>query len=533
MRATISLLVLLMAALVAIQVPTVAQATPTVTVSPVSGPPGTPVTVSAQGLDPGATYTVEWWTVEGNRVSGVGYTPVAWELGTATADAMGSLTYSFESPEDLGGRMTHPIKLVSGDVVVAETEFELERHMTLTPLSGPEGTMMHFEMVGGGWTQLDNIVAITYDNAFIGYACSFTNQGHISVWIQAVGAVGVHQIGIYPAIYSGPRSWNPTSNPEPFKHPVLNTDDIYTIYEPEFFYFEITESSQAGVSRLGGAVNIYENTDAGDTLVIPFIDPVLTGGSGPEIAVGNGAQGIVGGVIPYAIANFPPNTQVDFRWDTRDAVMKMGGDLGDQNLGWIFTETYAQLGSVQTDAMGAASGTLTIPEDFGDDHFLEALVDGQPVANTTFKVIGRFTATLSEDGTEILLRGTGLGWTKYTANYNVLYDGAAMGFISALTSRGTAEVSIPVVGVAGLHTVEVFGGQSGYPFLNKHETSWPWERVYRFAFTIEGLDTEPQPGPLSQASLPLWIGAPLIVAMGAIGLMAGRLWRARDAKGEA
>jgi hypothetical protein len=321
-------------------------------------------------------------------------------------------------------------------------------------------------------------------------------------------------------------SWDPKSNPEPYKHPFLNTADMPTIYEPEFFTFEITESSQTGQSRLGGASDLHEILGAGDALVIPQLPPVVTEDGTPQLAVGNGGKGIVGGNLPYGLAGFPPNAEVVFRWDTRDGIATMGGVYNDRFLGWTWTETYAMLGGVTTDANGRASGVLTIPEDFGNDHLLEALVGGEVLANATFKVVGRFTATLSGDGREVRLDGTGLGWEKYTAGYNVLYDGKAMGFISGLESRGTAEVSVPVVGEDGLHTIEVFGGQNGYPFLNKHETSWPWERVYRFAFTIEGPASGPLTPPSNEASMPLTVALPLLV-VAAVGGFAAAWFRRR------
>jgi len=505
--------------------PGTGRAEATLTVTPESGPVGTVVTLAGSGLPAATTVTVEWGTMEGNRVSGSGYAPVNWSLGTATVDASGGLTFSFEAPSDLGGSTPHPVRVLSGDLVLAETEFVLERRMTATPASGPEGTLIHFEMTGGGWTQMDNIVALTYDNAYIGYACSFTNQGHISVWIQAVGAKGTHLLGVYPTPYSGPMSWDPKSNPEPFKHPALNPSDLATIYQPEFFTFEITESAQAGVSRLGGATDLHEVLGAGDALLIPQVAATVTDTGTPQLAVGNGAKGIVGGSIPYALAGFPPNAAVTFRWNTRDGVATMGGDYGDKNLGWKWTETYATLGTVVTDAAGKASATLPIPEDFGGEHLLEAVVDDTDLASASFLLIGRFTAALSEDGTQVLLHGTGLGWEKYTAGYNVLYDGKAMGFITAMETRGTAQVSVPVVGEAGLHTIEVFGGQSGYPFLNKHETSWPWERVYRFAFTIEEVSEPPTTPPANTTSLPVWVAPPLVVVALAAGFAAARLRR--------
>ncbi len=478
-----------LALLVALVGTVAAETGPSIEVTPTVGQSGTPITVTGEGFPPGTEATIMWWTMEGNRVSGSGYEPVSWEMGKTTVGGDGSLTFNFDAPLDVGGTIPHKVSVMVDGVHLAETPFQLERKMTLSPTSGPEGTVIKFEMENGGWTQYDNIVAITYDNSFIGYACSFTNQGHIAVWFQAVGAVGTHIIGIYPSPWTGPNDWDPKSNPTPWKHPALNVDDIPTMYEPEFFTFEITESARTTRSFLGGASDLRE-VNAGDSLAIVIADAVPIEDGTPHLTVGNGGEGIVGGDIPYALAGFPANARVVIRWDTRDGEAKVGGEYNDKNLGWVFTETYATLGEVTVDANGRAVGKLKIPHDFGGEHILEAVVDEEVKATSTFMLLQRFTAELNEDGTEVILHATGLGWEKYTAAWDVLYDAKLVGWVTAMTTRGTADVHIPVVGEPGLHTIEIHEGQNGFPFLNMHETSWPWTRVYRFAFTITD-DSEP------------------------------------------
>jgi hypothetical protein len=239
---------------------------------------------------------------------------------------------------------------------------------------------------------------------------------------------------------------------------------------------------------------------AGDSLAIVQEPAVPIDDGNPHLTVGNGGQGIVGGDIPYALAGFPPNAHVVIRWDTRDGESTVGGEYNDKHLGWIFTETYATLGEVDVDGEGQASGTLSIPHDFGGDHTIEAVVGGEALSTAPFKLLQRFTATLSGAGTHVQLHATGLGWEKYTAAWDVLYDGKLMGWITAMTTRGTADVTIPVVGEPGLHTIEIHEGQNGFPFLNMHETSWPWTRVYRFAFTMEEQQEPSNPGSESKGT---------------------------------
>jgi len=499
--------------------PVTAEAEPSISVTPTQGPSGTPIELAGAGFPPGEEATVQWWTMEGNRVSGSGYEPVSWDMGTTTVNVDGEISFTFTAPKDLGGVIPHKISVMVDGNSEAEALYFLERRITISPTSGPEGTVVKFEMESGGWTQYDNIVAITYDNSFIGYACSFTNQGHIAVWFQAMGAVGAHIIGIYPSPWTGPSSWDPQSNPTPWKHAALNTDDIPTIYEPELFTFEITESTRGTRSVLGGAEDLHE-VIAGDSLAIVQAPAVPIEDGTPHLTVGNGGQGVVDGDLPYALAGFPANAHVVLGWVTRDGVSNTGGEYNDKHLGWTFTETYMTLGEVDVDGEGRALGTLKIPHDFGGDHIIEAVVEGEVLADAIFKIVQRFTASLSEDGSEVILHATGLGWEKYTAAWDVLYDAKLFGWITAMTTRGSADVSIPVVGEPGLHTIEIHEGQNGFPFLNMHETSWPWTRAYRFAFTIPGSPEEVgSEGEDKESTLPISIVLPLIISAVLIGVV--------------
>ena len=42
---------------------------------------------------------------------------------------------------------------------------------------------------------------MTYDNAYIGYMCSFNSQGTLEYEMVATGEPGLHLIDLYPGIY--------------------------------------------------------------------------------------------------------------------------------------------------------------------------------------------------------------------------------------------------------------------------------------------------------------------------------------------
>ncbi len=499
------------ALVMAIFIPMTVQAgNHTLQLTPGSAPPNSQVEITGNGYLAGANVDILWYTMEGNRVSGSGFIPKSSLIAAVVADAQGRISTSFVTPYDLGGP-AHRVEAVIGGSVVADTTFVLEREAWITPTSGPEGTVVAVRLVAGGWTQYDNNIAITYDNAFLGFACSFNSQGNITVWIQATGGVGTHVIGVYPALYYGP-----SDGPTPWKHPMLNTDDLPVPYETKEFVFEITEGG-VGVS-LDKATDL-RSVFAPDGLAVPNLPAVIGDGSTPNLALGNGAKGIVGGEIPLALSGFPANSKVALRWNTVAGETQIEDD---KNSGWVFAERKIELGDIMTSGLGIYVGTFGVPVDFGGDHMIEAVVAGQVLATGTWKLVPAFTAELSPDSSRIVIHAKGLGWEKYTAAWEVLYDNRLMGTITALTSSGSVDVSIPVVGGPGMHTIDIHEGSNGWPYLNMHESPWPWEPVYRFSFKMSA---QPQS---ASSDMPLGVGSILIIAGAVIGMVVGGIWRRRQ-----
>lgn len=171
--------------------------------SPTQGPVGTRVTLRGEGFAANASLQLVWQTYVGNRVSGSGFEPQEQPLDTVTVGADGRLDASFAIPDDLGG--LHGIALRSGGTTLGRTFFVTETSIvSMTPASGPVGTPIQIHLKGVGWTEYDNILIATYDNAYMGYACGFNSQGDVVINFVATGAPGAHVIDLYPGIYQGP-----------------------------------------------------------------------------------------------------------------------------------------------------------------------------------------------------------------------------------------------------------------------------------------------------------------------------------------
>jgi len=158
--------------------------------------------ITAAGLTPSQPVNLVWSTVVGNRVNCTGqcwsFVPVP--LGNATAAADGSLATDVTVPDGLGG--WHVIQLVQAGKVMAQVPYFVKRNFINMPKVVKAGKPFIIELKGVGWTQLDNTTAVTYDNAYMGYACGFNSNGYVRIQMFATGGPGIHLIDLYPLLYT-------------------------------------------------------------------------------------------------------------------------------------------------------------------------------------------------------------------------------------------------------------------------------------------------------------------------------------------
>jgi len=86
---------------------------------------------------------------------------------------------------------------------VAQAPYYIKRSLVSLPtVAVKEGQVFQVHLKGIGWTQLDNTVAVDYDNSYIGYGCGFNSNGDVVLNIVATGGPGTHLIDGYPLLYS-------------------------------------------------------------------------------------------------------------------------------------------------------------------------------------------------------------------------------------------------------------------------------------------------------------------------------------------
>jgi len=201
------------------------------TLSQSIGPVLSKVNLNVTGLPTTGTQQLVWSTVVGNRVN---CDSTCWAfnsvpLGSATV-TNGDLSASLTVPDGLGG--WHVVQVLNGTTIEAQVPFYVKESIvpfynasgkviskgvaaaedtTAGLATGQAGVGTHvfkqgqeftISIKGVGWTQLDNVLGVDYDNSYMGYGCGFNSNGYMVIHLRATGGVGTHLIDLYPMLYS-------------------------------------------------------------------------------------------------------------------------------------------------------------------------------------------------------------------------------------------------------------------------------------------------------------------------------------------
>jgi hypothetical protein len=131
-----------------------------------------------------------------------------------------------------------------------------------------------------------------------------------------------------------------------------------------------------------------------------------------------------------------------------------------------------ELAAVKTDASGTLATTFNVPEDFGFLHDV-VLQQGERLFMQAGFAID-MSVTLSPPsgpvGTPITVEVKSIGWRPLESSWMLLYDNNFTGWISAVTTAGSATFTIPASGRPGLHLIEVLHGEFTFPYRNMQQS---------------------------------------------------------------
>jgi hypothetical protein len=209
------------------------------------------------------------------------------------------------------------------------------------------------------------------------------------------------------------------------------------------------------------------------------------------------ARGPVGTDVRVTGAGMPPNESIDLVWRSVKGRWKVAN--GEYH-GREYTPAAWRIAAVKTDASGAFATSFKAPDDFGYAHDI-VVQQGQRLltqANFNVDMTWDVSPKSAPLGSPITIDIKGIGWRELENSWDLVYDNAFVGWVSAVTTQGSARVTIPATGAPGTHVLKLIHGEFTFPYLNPQQNPRP-DRP-RFETTFELTPGAPilPPAPQSQ-----------------------------------
>ena len=180
-------------------------------------------------------------------------------------------------------------------------------------------------------------------------------------------------------------------------------------------------------------------------------------------------DGVVGTPVRAHATGLPPGTEVELVWLSAEAAWNVGDGTFH---GVTAEETRTVLATATVSEAGEATFEFAVPEDYGYVHNVFVEANGELLARNGFTVAPslEISPTSGPVGTPITVTMKGVGYRFWESVWHLLYDGAHTGWVSAITSRGTAVFTIPATGEVGRHTIQALSGTHPVPYLNQQQS---------------------------------------------------------------
>lgn len=219
------------------------------------------------------------------------------------------------------------------------------------------------------------------------------------------------------------------------------------------------------------------------------------------------AAGTPGTVVKVTGSGFPSGEAVQVSWQNVNGSWNLtsSGEL----LGASYSSSYKPLASVTTSSSGSLSASFVVPEGFGYSHEVQVTHSGQTLNAATFKVSPQASISPQSGpvGTPIHVVLNGVGWQEYQQNWYLMYDQHVTGWLSAVTTGGTANAVIPATGSPGLHMLSIYEAPDREPYLNTQQTPTK-NPMFTMDFTVTPGGAVLPSSPDAQSSAPVPAATP-------------------------
>src|SRR5215469_4343346 len=242
----------------------------------------------------------------------------------------------------------------------------------------------------------------------------------------------------------------------------------------------------------------------------PSAAPHLAEALGREVAIGEPSGGYVGRLIvapehgptgtPVTVTaeGLPAEEEFQLVWRTVDGVWKV---TEAEYHGREYRAVAYEIARAKTNQAGRLSAKFAVPEDFGFMHDIVLQQGGHLFAQTGFSI--DMTVEISPKsgpvGTPITVEVKGIGWRSLVNSWDLLYDNNFTGWISSVTTHGSARFTIPATGGPGVHILEVLHGELTFPYRNMQQSPEPDRPRWAIPFTVTADAPVLPPPPEQQA----------------------------------
>jgi hypothetical protein len=425
----------------------------TLTVKPDIAPAGKPFVVTGSGLPANQSVAIVWGTsnvtwVLDPRPDSVDYlgraaTKVQVVLAQAQTDAQGHLSAKLTVPRDFGG--VHDIYAVANNVQLAHGGLLISRTATISPKSGPIGTMITVTYNGLGASLYEGGASLLYDNHYVGAMMANWTRGVAVAHIRASGPVGRHTIEAADAISF--KYLNIQQSPIPWGTGAT-------------FSFNVTKDAGRPKARIDWPANVAPTLDAKTTLSL-----ASAGTAGTATASLSSSAGIVNTKVNLTAGGLTPNAPVDMEWAT-----VVGNRVNCTGTCWSFVSV--PLGNTTARADGSLATPISVPDGLGGWHVVQLLQNGKIMAQVPYyvkrSIFGNGVSSLTlKEGQHFTVHLKGLGWTQLDNTIAVDYDNSYVGYGCGFNSNGDTVMNLVATGGPGTHLIDM------YPLLYTQQPSYP------------------------------------------------------------
>jgi hypothetical protein len=416
----------------------------TITLSRTSGSPGTSVTVTGTGFNAGETVSI---TFDGSTVK------------STAADSSGYLNTTITIPASTAGSHTIAAYGSTSGYVAGVTFTVLGGALTLSPTSGPAGTVV--TIAGSGFAASETGITITFDGTVVKSGISANGLGAWSgTFTVPSSAAGSHAIGAYGSTTSASSITEVTftvsagltlsraSGPSGTSVTVTGSGFGASETGITITYDGTTVSSAISADYLGNWSSTF-------TIPASATGSHTIGASGPSSGSVSGLPFMVSPAVTISRPSGPPGTSV--------TVTGSGFGASESDISITYDGTPVT-SAISASSSGSWSGTFTVPASASGSHTIKAfgsVTQASGVGGVSFKVTPTISISPASGYVGATAKITGFG---FAANSSLTFtyddkDIPAEGITTDATGSFVKSFTIPKSD-AGDHTISVADWQN-------------------------------------------------------------------------